>query len=453
MKIGLLPFYIRLYDEVSPQNHEKSQQFADHVAGMLGESGFEVVTTELCRVAEEFSAAVKKFEDAGCRVIVTLHSAYSPSLESISALCASRLPLVVADTTPDAEFPFDFGSRLSFNHGIHGVQDMCNLLLRHGKPFLIRAGHYQDRAFQERLRQAVLAAGMVYAFTHGRVGCIGEPFAGMGDFQVPEGSFGMKVSAFRPEDAADPAESEVEAEMALDRAHFLVDPELPEAVHRATEQACLKLRNWLESQKLDAFTLNFLRCGRSTGWDVVPFLECSRAMARGVGYAGEGDLLTALLCGTLLKFWKNTTFTEMFCPDWKGNRILLSHMGEMNLNLMDQKPHLARRAWKFSDADDQALATGCMRSGKAVLVNLAPGADNTFSLICARISLTAQNEKTLRDMRGWFQPPAGMEIGTFLECYSRLGGTHHSVLSYDGDMEVLHDFAHLMNWRFREIRA
>ena len=128
-------------------------------------------------------------------------------------------------------------------------------------------------------------------------------------------------------------------------------------------------------------------------------------MARGVGYAGEGDLLTALFCGALLQSNRNTTFSEMFCPDWTGNRIFLSHMGEMNLSLMDQKPYLAPRKWKFGNGKDIAVATGCLRSGKAVLANLAPMADGKFKLIAAQVALTAQHDANLTDMRGWITRP------------------------------------------------
>ena len=66
----------------------------------------------------------------------------------------------------------------------------------------------------------------------------------------------------------------------------------------------------------------------------MPFLEISRLMERGIGYAGEGDVLTAALVGALMKVYAETTFTEMFCPDWKGNSIMLSHMGEINVCLL-----------------------------------------------------------------------------------------------------------------------
>ena len=453
MKIGLLPLYIQLYEECAPAYHDPAQRAVDTAAEALRKCGFEVESTSLCHVKPEISAAVRKFEGSGCRVLVTLHAAYSPSLEAIEALVDTDLPIVVFDTTPDAEFGFDFGGKLMLNHGIHGVQDMCNMLLKHKKRFLIRAGHIGDANFMARMKQAVLAAAAAYKMTHARVGNVGGIFAGMGDFQVPDGTFGMTRVNYADSPDYVPGDAEIERELAEDRKNFNISPELPEAVRRLTVKNGLRLRSWIAAQKLDAFTVNFLNCGPEIGFENVPFLECSKAMARGVGYAGEGDMLTALFCGALMQSNPDTTFSEMFCPDWTGNRIFLSHMGEMNSALMDQMPYLALRKWKFGTAADTAVATGCLRSGKAALANLAPGADGKFTLIAAEVGLTAQNDRDLTDMRGWMTPPGNMPVAEFLEAYSRLGGTHHLVLSYGGDLQLLADLAHLMGWDFRMLRA
>ena len=453
MKIALLPLYIQLYEECAPAYHAPAQRAVDAAAEALRKCGFEVESAPLCHVKDEISAAVRKFEAGGCRVLVTIHAAYSPSLEAVDTLVETDLPIVVFDTTPDAEFDFDFGDKLMLNHGIHGVQDMCCMLSKRKRRFLIRAGHVGDENFMARMKRAVLAAAAAYKMTHARVGSVGGVFAGMGDFQVPEGSFGMTVVPFADDPAYAPSAAEIEAEMAADKREFAVSPELSADVHRRTTECGLKLRKWIAAKKLDGCTVNFLGRPCELGFPSIPFLECSKAMARGVGYAGEGDVLTAAFCGTLMTVFPRTTFSEMFCPDWTGNKIFLSHMGEMNLALMDQKPYLAERVWKFGGDARVALATGCLQSGDAVLADLAPGPEGKFTLIAAEVALTAQHDTALADMRGWFAPPVGLSVAEFLEAYSRLGGTHHLVLSYGGDVRLLADLALLMGWEFRMING
>ncbi|MBQ8435462.1 MAG: chemotaxis protein CheA, partial [Oscillospiraceae bacterium] len=47
----------------------------------------------------------------------------------------------------------------------------------------------------------------------------------------------------------------------------------------------------------------------------------------------EGDILTAAFCGALLQGFADTSFVEIFCPDWKGGRVMLSHRIEGAINV------------------------------------------------------------------------------------------------------------------------
>jgi L-arabinose isomerase len=443
MKIALLPLYIKLYDEVVPERQASMQAFADTIAGQFTRRGFDIVQAPICRIKPEFDAAIRTFEREGAEAIVTLHLAYSPSLESIDALAGTKLPIIVLDTTPDESFGFDFGDKVMANHGIHGVQDCCNMLIRRGKRFLIAAGHWEKSDVIDRACNLLKAAAMACKMRTARVGTVGGEFAGMGDFCVPAGTFGMEIVAYTEQPEADAAA--VAAERRLDLERFVPDA-LFEAVHERTLRASLKLRRWVEQARLDAFTLCFLGITREAGWETVPFLEASKAMARGIGYAGEGDVLTAALVAALMRTFPETSFTEMFCPDWSGNRLFLSHMGEINIALTAQKPLLAERAYIFSDTDNPVLATGCFRAGQAMLVNLAPGPAGTFTLISAAVTLDAPETPSTRSNTGWFTP-AALSVERFLEAYSRAGGTHHLALAYKADAPTLAHFAELMDWK------
>lgn len=99
------------------------------------------------------------FEKEDVDAIVTLHLAYSPSLESSEVLKRTKLPLIVLDTTPDYEFtPFTYADAMLYNHGIHGVQDMCNLLKRNGKAYQVFAGHTDHSDVLDRVAKSARAA-------------------------------------------------------------------------------------------------------------------------------------------------------------------------------------------------------------------------------------------------------------------------------------------------------
>lgn len=415
LKIGLLPLFLELYDEVLDAGQAADiRAFADEIDAEYGRRGVETVRIGACRVSSEFHAAVKRFEEEEVDAILTLHLAYSPSLESIDALAGTALPLIVLDTTPDAAFDFDHpAERILFNHGIHGVQDLCNLLIRRGKPFAIEAGHWKDSDVLDRTVSRIRGCAAARAFRNRRVGLVGSVFAGMGDFAVPfellKRRYGIDVvetdskSLARRMPAPGAAEVRAEAETDLARCEGVgVDG----AKLAETEAAGLAVRRWMEDERLDAFTMNFGDITGLPGLPVVPFLEASKAMSRGIGYGGEGDVLTAAFCSALMRALPETTFTEMFCPDWQGGRIFMSHMGEMNLLLTAAKPVLRVQPYPFSAAADPVIAFGCLKSGSAVLFNLASGPDDTFTLIAVPVEVCDAGgaDAFPNAMRGWVRP-------------------------------------------------
>ncbi len=449
IKIGLLPLYLELYDSCVPERREYLETFANTIADELRNRGLEVCRGDVCRIKDEFSRTIQSFEKEDVCAIVTLHLAYSPSLESIQALSQTRLPIIVLDTTPDFVFgPRQDSDKIMNNHGIHGVQDMCNMLIRNRKDFFIEAGHWKESDVLDRIASRVRAASMALNFTNSRVGIAGTPFKGMGDFAIPFESlkslFGMNIIQC-PDTLPAPNPAAIDAEIETDLAEFATGESYCKETHRRSVSAGLKLRTWIQSENLSAFTMNFLDINKDSGMKTVPFLEASKAMSRCTGYAGEGDVLTAALTGTLLSVYPETTFTEMFCPDWKGNRIFMSHMGELNPVVSANKPVLEEKPFPFTDADNPIFAVSRLKAGNAVLVNLAPGPDDSFRLISAPLQVAdVQQDNMGTAQAGWLKPP--MDVKDFLAEYSCLGGTHHSVLVYAEAAHEITSFGQLMGW-------
>ncbi len=461
MKIGLLPLFIKLYDDIARDNYRNNlEPFYAKIANKFKESGVEVVTSDFCRLKEEFASAVKMFEDADVDCIVTVHMAYSPSLESVDALSKTALPIVILDTTETYDFSDKQENRfISFCHGIHGVMDMCNLLKRSGKQYAIAAGHFENSDVFERCLGYVRAAKAVKSIKGSKVGTIGGSFDGMGDFLVSDEeikeTFGVDVVYGNTEEVARIAASvtseEIESEIEVYRRDFeLIGPASDEAL-RNTARCCLAVRKWIEKNGLDAFTVNFLKIGNSAGINVMPFIEACKQMARGTGYAGEGDVLTAAIVGALMQGFKDTSFVELFCPDWKGNTLLISHMGEMNFNLAAGKPEMKEINFIFGqDAENPVVAYGCYKSGRAVFANIFRDEEG-FCMICAPVSMVAEETDNFKGkIRGWVKPE--LPISEFLEKISYAGVTHHSVLVYDARVEELEYFGRLLGLRIIELK-
>jgi L-arabinose isomerase len=452
-----LPLYLKLYDDVIPDLKPRFSGFLDEIIKKIEAKGIGVLKAQICREKKEFDEAIKIFEKEDVDAIITLHLSYSPSLESADALSRTRLPVIIFDTTPRYDFSVNTKQNdIMMNHGIHGVQDLCNLLKRKGKYFSLVTGYWGKPDVLDKIVKKIKGALIAGKMRKSRIGNIGGYFKGMGDFIVEDElikrCIGTEIVRVKPADIVSlmPAKGEksIKEELEKDLSYFKLCEENKKN-HLDSIIAGLGVRRWVRREKLSCFTMNFSTINYSTGFPTIPFLEASKAMAGGIGYAGEGDIITSALVGSLLSVFPQTTFTEMFCPDWKNEIIFLSHMGEVNLNLVTGKPKLIRKEMPFIDIEDPVIAVGQLKKGKATFVNLSPSKES-FNLIVSNIEMIEKENKNIEDtVTGWFRTNTALD--KFLLDFSNNGGSHHSAIVYGNVSEEIKEFGSIMGFSIAEI--
>ena len=127
-KVGLLPLMLELYDAAVPELKPLQASFAQKVTEAF-QGKLELALAPVCNTREQVEAVVAGFEAAGTEALMVLHLSYAPSLISASALTRTRLPLLLLNTTPDSYLDETLtGQHILENHGIHGAQDLANIL-------------------------------------------------------------------------------------------------------------------------------------------------------------------------------------------------------------------------------------------------------------------------------------------------------------------------------------
>ncbi len=446
VKIGFLPLYLKLYDERSKKVRPAIDAYcADVIESIKGEGAL-VAAADVCRTRDESLAAVRRFEEEGVDAIVTLHLAYSPSLESIDALAGTKLPLLLLDTTRDYSFSPEDKDMTMYNHGIHGVQDLCNLLRRRGKEYSVFVGPHKESDVVKRTIDAARAILAAKSLRGSRAGKVGGGFQGMGDFLPTKKAWrrlgvtvldcdSEELSALQASVTEDEVRAEYEQDCKENGANSVTYEE-----YSFASRVGLGVRKWAEKHALLGFTMTFLSAG-TKGFETMPFSEASKAMARGIGYAGEGDALTAAFIGALMQGFEKVNFAEMFCPNWKGGSVYMSHMGESNLALLEAR-HTVVKPFPYSDSPNPTCVLGHMVPGRACVLNLLPNGEDWFDLVIVpgeMLKVPEELDNYHTSMCGWFKPDR--ELTDMLEKYSELGGTHHSALVYGVDASSLALFA------------
>lgn len=449
IKVGLLPLYIKLYDDHGIKR-SALDEFNALVANKLESAGLEVITVPICRIDSEFKDAVKSFESNGADAIITLHLAYSPSLESIDALSKTDLPIIVMDTTKDLSLSSEYSvAPISHNHGIHGVMDMCNLLKRRGKKYTVVAGHLDNSDVLERTVNCVKTAVSAKALNGSRVGRFGTSFDGMGDFIVSNEKlkerFGVEMVQITDKEMKDAVTSLTCDEIANEIEYYKYNFEMSENVDEnaliLAVKAALATRKIIKEKKLDAFSVNFLDISFNNLGNM-PFIEACLQMQNGIGYAGEGDVLTASFVGALLKTFTDVSFVEIFCPDWKEDRLLISHMGEMNYGVSCVKPKFSTGKFSYSEVGTMAKAVSGFKPGKAVYCSVFRVEGERFVLTVSDVSVEYVEGQVEGAIRGWIRPEMG--IAEFLEKLSENGAIHHGFMVYDVDFKAMKTFGEIL---------
>lgn len=461
LRAGLLLTLADLYRRNRP---ELTGRFASAWRAALAEvvgDRASLTIPEPVHTAAECAAAVAQCEAAGCDLLLVAHMAYTPSGALIEALRATRLPLVLVSSARDATLPYDMGpDHLLADQSMHGAFDLANVLWRAGRRFAVVAGHPGQDTFRASLHRVLRVAAGARILRRGRVGRIGEPFEGMLDFAYDpvnqRRALGFEIVPIDAGDYLRRTSRVAAARRAQDadwaRSVCRLDEDLTSDELEAGIDSSAVLADVVREHALDAVAMSFLAL-TGAGAVSLPFLGASRLMAEGIGYAGEGDALTAALVSALGAMTGEAGFTEMFCPDYGRSEILLSHMGECNLAMARPggTTRLAARPFPWGACKRIPVAVFQLRPGAVTLAGISetPAADSFRMLaFCGRV-LEAPDHPNLKNPYARLQP--GPDARAFVERYTGAGGTHHLALVYGDARRELADLAAMCGLSFETI--
>lgn len=461
-KVGVLALTLELYESLAPDLRSQCENWLGNEALPALGAHAEVVFDRAVFRREDIDAQVASLESAGCDALLVVLLTYSPSQLALPALKRTRLPLAIWNTQPlwgvDETFTPE---QMSRNHGVHGTQDLANVLLRSGVDFHYVTSHLCDENACDELADFFAAAAAVRKLRRARLGLLGYPFPGMGDFAFDStrlvATLGCELLNLPLENCLTRAEAapadDVNRLVAEYRSAYAVDADVTDADLAASARMELALRSLVGEYDLSALTYQFLAFGDDERSLTLPFLAASRLLAEGVGFGGEGDLVAC--AGTCLLNWLSppATFSEIFTTDFAHNAVLMSHMGEANVAMArtDRPIPLRARPGKITRTRARQVALAMtLRPGPVTLAALTPGPDGRWRIIASR--MTAPDFHPLDLPTPHFKlEPAGGDIRDWLTTYATAGGPHHNAVCFGDARRRLRLAAGLLDADYCEV--
>jgi L-arabinose isomerase len=207
------------------------------------------------------------------------------------------------------------------------------------------------------------AAAAATAWKRLKVAIFGYAMNEMGDIRVDESalvrSLGPAIISVAQGDLwrgmQDASDEAVASVIAFEDDHFEIDPRLSAEERSDHARMQVAIERILGERGFGAYTAHFDAIGEDGRFSRLPLAAASSLMAKGYGYAAEGDVLTACMVYAGHVLIGDAHFTEMYAMDFPSDSVLMSHMGEGNWKIArsDRPVKLIKRPLGIGRLDDQ----------------------------------------------------------------------------------------------------
>ncbi len=460
-RLGMIGLMFDLYDRW-PDLKIQEAQFAGELVQAF--SPFAAVDFPgVCTTHEQVDEALRRFEAEGKDLVLVVLLTYAPSHIALRGLLKTRLPILILNTQQLYEITSGTtGDDTTRNHGMHGVQDLANVLLRAGRSFQVVTGHTRDPRTIAAVRAWCDAARLVRQLQRTHIGLVGYAMEGMGDFGLDETAFltqtGVEIHHLSMRTLAERAQAApaglIAARLQEDRQRFQFDPEITEDEYAASARLEWALRQLLDERGMQGFASHFMAVGEEGRLETLPFLASSMLLAEGYGFGGEGDVTSATAVCLMQALAGDANFTEMFTMDFANNAALMMHMGEANWKMArpDEPIHLVRSTIGslFDVKHNPLLLAFSLKPGDVTLLSLTTVQDGRLRMIVTEGQvLDFPYIPDLARPHYKFRPDG--DLSDFLTRYSLAGGSHHQALAYGRWADTLEKVAHLAGIEYARI--
>lgn len=460
LRIGILLPVADLYHRLWSDIDYAVQRLAGSVAERLRGAGLDVLCSPSVSNARQAEAACEDFDHNQVDLILVAFAPYCPSGVLSPALIQSRVPVLLwpMQTLLRLE-PGEYDAEaIKLNHGVHAVQDLANVLGKSVKPFGVIHGHHEQPDFFGRLKGWIQAGRVIRSMQNANPVQVGGHFEHMLDLQIGEDQFIRRLGVV-PELVSTTEFAELLAGVADEqiaecqeqlRRTFDIGSDVRAPLLAKTARGEMALRGLLENMDSRACGLNFL--GLCNDMQVADGLHVAASvlMSEGLGYAGEGDWVTAMLVRGMQQGFGVASFSEIFSIGYTDNRLILKHWGEGNFAMARAKPRLLPSKFTDQGTAEFAICDFEFEPGAVTLVNLNSTDGGKGQLTSLSGTITEDHLPRIDGPRGVFKP-LREDVCEALTDYAYAGGSHHMALIKATPVDVLEKVCRLAGWTYRRL--
>lgn len=447
-------------DEALKQVKADAQKITD----ALNESGllpYPIILQELAVSADQITELMKEvnYRDEVIGVMTWMHT-FSPAKMWIRGTSLLQKPLLHLVTQYYENIPWDTIDMdyMNLHQSAHGDREYGYINARLNKQNQIVAGHWSKQEVKQQIADWMDVAAAYHESFQIKVARFGD---NMRHVAVTEGDkieaqiqLGWTVDYFGIGDLVNYVNAVEEAEVDALFAEYLTLYDVDYGSYSAEEweqsvkvQARyeISIKRFLDEGGYNAFTTNFEDLH---GMKQLPGLAVQRLMAKGYGFAGEGDWKTAALDRLLkvMSHHQSTGFMEDYTYEMTAGQeaVLQSHMLEVDPALAHTKPVIVVSPLGIGDREDPARLVFDGKAGEGVVVSIADFGTH-FKWLIQEVEAFEPQEAAphLPVARVLWKIKPNFQDG--VKAWIKHGGGHHTVVSLNLTVDQIVHFAKLVN--------
>lgn len=448
-----------LYGEATLQ---KVTEHAQYIVNGLNESAnipCKITWKPTVKTPDEILALCKAANNTdNCIGLVAWMHTFSPAKMWINGLKILQKPLLHLHTQFNRDIPWstidmDF---MNLNQSAHGDREFGFMVSRMRMNRKVVVGHWQNNTVQDELNTWVRAAAAWHDMQTAKFVRFGDNMRNVavteGDKVAAQIKFGFSVNTYGIGDLVAVINAVTDAQ--INALISIYETEYNLATELKTGGA--KRASLIEAARIEIGLETFLTEGNFQGFTdtfedlhgmvQLPGIAVQRLMAKGYGFAGEGDWKTAALVramkvmGTGLPGGNSfmEDYTYHFAPD--NELVLGSHMLEICPSIAHAKPSCEIHELGIGGKADPVRLVFNVAEGAALNASLID-MGNRFRLLINEVEAVAIKEElpNLPVARVLWKPLPDMKQACAAWIYA--GGAHHTGYSQNLTAEHLRDFA------------
>jgi L-arabinose isomerase len=421
-----------------------------------------VVYKPILKTAEEiYSICQLSNDDKNCIGLITWMHTFSPAKMWIRGLQIVQKPILHLHTQFNRDIPWatidmDF---MNLNQSAHGDREFGFIMSRMRMERKVVAGHWQDQELHRQISDWSRSCAGKHDWQGAKFVRFGDNMRNVavteGDKVEAEIKFGYSVNTYGVGDLV----GSIHTIPDKDIDHLCQEYEDLYQVANPLRKGKEKHDALRESARIELGLESILMAGNYKGFTdtfedlhgmkQLPGLAVQRLMAKGYGFAGEGDWKTAALVRAMKVMGTGLSGGNSFMEDYTyhlepGNEMVLgSHMLEICPSIASGKPSCEIHPLGIGGKDDPVRLVFSSAPGPALNASIID-MGNRFRLLVQNVEAVKPPEDLpkLPVARVLWKPSPDLKTGCV--AWILAGGAHHTCYSQSLSSEIMQDFAGMM---------